>query len=107
VLKATRRLEEVLVAVVVVEAEGALAQLTAVVTAVVRRDAGCSHCRSPKLHELAKVRPSKQVCPVKDFAAKKAKAIAKSAVEKWETEPADGGFQVTLDEAIAGYSDEG
>jgi hypothetical protein len=67
----------------------------------------CSHCRSPKLHELAKVRPSKQVCPVKDFAAKKAKAIAKSAVEKWETEPADGGFQVTLDEAIADYSDEG
>jgi hypothetical protein len=56
---------------------------------------------------LAKVRPSKQVCPVKDFAAKKAKAIAKSAVEKWETEPADGGFQVTLDEAIADYSDEG
>jgi hypothetical protein len=45
----------------------------------------CSHCCSPKLHELAKVRPSKQVCPVKDFAAKKAKAIAKPAVEKWET----------------------
>jgi hypothetical protein len=56
---------------------------------------------------LAKVRSLKQVCPVKDFAAKKAKVIAKMAVEKWEAEPADCGFQVTLDEATAGYSDDG
>jgi hypothetical protein len=66
----------------------------------------CSHCRFPKLHEVAKVRPSKMVCPVKDLSQKKARAIAKLAVEKWEKAPAAGGFQITLDEAIAEHKDE-
>jgi hypothetical protein len=35
---------------------------------------------------------------VKDFSFKKARAIANLFVEKWEREPADGGFQMTLDE---------
>jgi hypothetical protein len=35
---------------------------------------------------------------VKDFSFKKARATAKLGVEKWEREPADGRFQVTLDE---------
>jgi hypothetical protein len=51
----------------------------------------CSHCHSPKLHKLAKVCPLKQVSPVKDFTPKKAKAIAKLAVEsgRWNKLMAD------------------
>jgi hypothetical protein len=66
----------------------------------------CSHCRSAKLHELAKVRPSKQTCPLKDLSPKKAKLVAKSAVEKWEKSPSEGGFKTALEAAIANAKEE-
>ena len=61
----------------------------------------CSHCRTPKLHEIAKVRPSKQCCPVKDIPAKKARGIARAAVEQWVRNPGTAGFQAILDEIIS------
>ena len=61
----------------------------------------CSHCRSAKLHELAKVRPTKQLCPLKELSQKKAKIVAKSAVEKWEKSPSEGGFLASLAAVIA------
>jgi hypothetical protein len=70
------------------------------------RVARCSHCRSAKLHELAKVRPSKQMCPVKDLNPKKAKLVAKSAVEMWEKSPSEGGFVASLYAAIASHKDD-
>jgi hypothetical protein len=66
----------------------------------------CSHCRSAKLHELAKARPSKQMCPLKDLSVKQAKLVAKSAVEKWEKSPSEGGFKAALDALIAEHKDD-
>jgi hypothetical protein len=40
------------------------------------------------------------MCPVKDLCLKKAKLVAKLAVEKWEKLPSEGGFKATLDAVI-------
>jgi hypothetical protein len=71
-----------------------------------KRAVRCSHCRSSKLHVLAKVRPTKQLCPLKDVSQKKAKLVAKAAVEKWEKSPTEGGFKAALAAAIASYKEE-
>jgi hypothetical protein len=47
----------------------------------------CSHCRSIKVHDLLRIRPTKQCCPLKDLASKKAREIAKKAIEAWQRDP--------------------
>jgi uncharacterized membrane protein YgcG len=57
----------------------------------------CSHCRNPKMHELMRVRPSKQVCPLKDLSPKKAREVAKNAIEAYNRNPSDEVFQNVLE----------
>ena len=59
----------------------------------------CSHCRNPRMHELMKVRPSKQVCPVKDLSPKRAREVAKNAVKCWNRESCPDGFPSVLEVA--------
>jgi hypothetical protein len=61
--------------------------------------------QAAKLHELAKVRPSKQTCLVKDLSLKKARLVAKLAVDKWKKSPSEGGFQASLDAVITKIKD--
>ena len=63
------------------------------------KTARCSHCRSPKLHELMGARPSKQVCPVKNMSQQRARKVAKDAIDTWNEEPQDGGFFKVLERA--------
>jgi hypothetical protein len=68
----------------------------------------CSHCRSAKLHELMRVRPAKLCCPVKDLSSKKAREVAKGAIEAWGRDPSiEGGFPSHLEIVKAELSVEG
>jgi hypothetical protein len=46
------------------------------------------------------------LCPLKELSQKKAKVVAKSAVEKWEKSPSEGGFLASLAAVIADKGDE-
>jgi len=59
----------------------------------------CSHCRSSKLHELMGVRPSRQLCPLKDMTPKKARDVTKHAIDEWNRNPSAGGFPSLLEKA--------
>jgi hypothetical protein len=66
----------------------------------------CSHCRSIKLHELKQVRPAKLCCPLKDLSSKKARDIAKKAIEAWGRD-SSGTFSSTLEAVKADNSESG
>jgi hypothetical protein len=59
----------------------------------------CSHCRNPRMHELMQVRPSKQVCPLKDLSPKRAREVSRNAVECWNRESCPDGFPSVLEVA--------
>jgi hypothetical protein len=68
----------------------------------------CSHCRSIRLHELMRVRPAKLCCPVKELSSKKAREVAKEAIESWNRDPTvEGGFPTMLELARAEASGNG